>query len=336
MAATLYLVLNAALLFVLLASLVAWGRTLWRSRNLGLRGLFANLVPSQPQQRPFWSPAEAFIMFGTWILIMQVMLVTAVRQGVTLRVDAPAETSEEVTLEAAAESTLETDPSQVVSDAAADQLGQSTLTTEGLLTTVLADSAGKVVAITVVLLWLTIFARSAWRRIGLTVNLRGIRLGLLGALYILPPTMLISAAAAYFVTKYEHPILQSLVGQSSIGVFLVIFIGTAVITPIYEELMVRGCLQGGLQGWADRDEPGQAEGDPAPAWRPRAWWPLIATSVLFGAMHLNHGAAAIPLFFLSLGLGYLYRQTGSLAAPIVVHMILNGTTLVAEFTRLQM
>lgn len=62
-------------------------------------------------------------------------------------------------------------------------------------------------------------------------------------------------------------------------------------------------------------------------WTPTAVWPIVLTSVVFAVMHWGQGLAPIPLFFLSLGLGYLYRQTGSLVPPILVHFTLNGFTM---------
>jgi len=56
--------------------------------------------------------------------------------------------------------------------------------------------------------------------------------------------------------------------------------------------------------------------------------PIILSSALFAVMHLGQGAAPIPLFFLSLGLGYLYQRTRCLTACIVVHAMLNGQSMV--------
>ncbi|MEX1039795.1 MAG: CPBP family intramembrane glutamic endopeptidase [Pirellulaceae bacterium] len=56
--------------------------------------------------------------------------------------------------------------------------------------------------------------------------------------------------------------------------------------------------------------------------------PIILSSLLFAVMHLGQGAAPIPLFFLSLGLGYLYQRTRCLTACIVVHAMLNGQSMV--------
>ena len=53
------------------------------------------------------------------------------------------------------------------------------------------------------------------------------------------------------------------------------------------------------------------------------WTPILVSAGLFAAAHIGQGAAPIPLFFLAIGLGYLYRQTGSIVPGIVVHFLLN-------------
>ncbi len=69
-------------------------------------------------------------------------------------------------------------------------------------------------------------------------------------------------------------------------------------------------------------------------WTPTAIWPIVVASILFAVMHWGQGLAPIPLFFLSMGLGYLYRQTGSLVPSIVVHFVLNGFTMSATLLEL--
>ena len=46
-------------------------------------------------------------------------------------------------------------------------------------------------------------------------------------------------------------------------------------------------------------------------------------------MHLGSGPDVIPLFFLALGLGYLYRQTHSIWPGFIVHTLLNAWSMVA-------
>jgi membrane protease YdiL (CAAX protease family) len=76
--------------------------------------------------------------------------------------------------------------------------------------------------------------------------------------------------------------------------------------------------------------PPEAEPSPqprrAPRW-PRGLVPVLLSSSLFALAHLGQGAAPIPLFFLGIGLGYLYRRTHRLLPCILVHMLVNATSM---------
>jgi membrane protease YdiL (CAAX protease family) len=201
-------------------------------------------------------------------------------------------------------------------------------TTSDFLASIAATSIGGLAGIAIMLLWLRLFDHDAPRKLGLDFCSEDLWLGLKASLLILPPVMLVSAAAAYFV-KYEHPVLESLTHVSTPTVLFATFIGTAIVTPLVEEFLVRVLLQGALQGIADRGT------DEETTWTPRAFWPVVVSSLIFSALHFGQGAAPIPLLALSLGLGYLYRQTGSILPPMIVHMVLNGLTLIVEFLKLQ-
>lgn len=56
-------------------------------------------------------------------------------------------------------------------------------------------------------------------------------------------------------------------------------------------------------------------------------WPVLVSSGIFALLHWGHGPDPIPLFVLALGLGYLYRQTHRILPGIVVHMALNGVSM---------
>jgi hypothetical protein len=60
-----------------------------------------------------------------------------------------------------------------------------------------------------------------------------------------------------------------------------------------------------------------------PARRPSGT-PIVVSSGLFSPAHLGNGPDPIPIFFLALGLGYLYRQTHRLWPGIVVRALLNA------------
>ncbi|XZE51697.1 CPBP family intramembrane glutamic endopeptidase [Planctomycetaceae bacterium SH139] len=66
-----------------------------------------------------------------------------------------------------------------------------------------------------------------------------------------------------------------------------------------------------------------------------ARWPLVISSLVFAAAHAGQGPAPISLFFLALGLGYLYRQTGRIWASVVVHVFLNGLTTIVTLAASQ-
>jgi membrane protease YdiL (CAAX protease family) len=57
------------------------------------------------------------------------------------------------------------------------------------------------------------------------------------------------------------------------------------------------------------------------------WMPIVITSLMFSVVHLGQGPAPIPLFFFSIGLGYLLRRTGSLIPCVAVHFLLNIVSL---------
>lgn len=217
-----------------------------------------------------------------------------------------------------------------------DQDSTPMVVAESVINKSLIVSAGGSIALAAAAVWLTLtapeIARSGqlFKRIGLTASRGDLKLGFGGAAMILPLVLGINWLASQWVAPYEHQVLKDLAGTPTPDVLLVLFVSTALVTPVIEEVLFRLLLQGGLQAMVDPD---RGEGR---MWSPVSHLPIVATSLLFAALHFDQGAAPIPLFFLSLGLGYLYRQTGSLTAPILVHVILNALTLVATFAEFAM
>jgi len=70
---------------------------------------------------------------------------------------------------------------------------------------------------------------------------------------------------------------------------------------------------------------------PTDAMKP-ALWPILLASAVFAALHIGHGHAPIPLFFLAVGLGYLYQRTHRVLPCIIVHMALNASSLLLLWT----
>lgn len=58
-------------------------------------------------------------------------------------------------------------------------------------------------------------------------------------------------------------------------------------------------------------------------------WPSLVTGVLFGLAHFSYGLSFIPLIVLGTILGLLYRATHSIWPSLVVHFMLNGSSMLA-------
>lgn len=56
-------------------------------------------------------------------------------------------------------------------------------------------------------------------------------------------------------------------------------------------------------------------------------WPVFVSGTLFGLAHYSYGVSFIPLIFLGIVLGYLYRATHSIVPSLVVHFTLNSIAM---------
>jgi membrane protease YdiL (CAAX protease family) len=158
------------------------------------------------------------------------------------------------------------------------------------------------------------------------------------------PVLVVQLALVQWVPT-KHPLIEML-RESGDTTFLPVAAFSAIIAaPIFEEVFFRLILQGWLEkvmsafrrtsprGNVDRHvsfegdtPPNAAESavddlDPAPS---VSWIPILVSSSLFSLAHVGHGPDWLPLFFLALGLGYLYQRTGRIQSCIVVHVLLNA------------
>ncbi|MGH2545074.1 MAG: lysostaphin resistance A-like protein [Ardenticatenaceae bacterium] len=89
-----------------------------------------------------------------------------------------------------------------------------------------------------------------------------------------------------------------------------------VVAPIAEEVMFRGFLFAGLQKFLS----------PLAA--------VLGSAALFGALHLQPFAFPV-LFLLGILLATLYYRTQSLWPPILMHLVVNVTAILAQYVALQ-
>jgi membrane protease YdiL (CAAX protease family) len=148
----------------------------------------------------------------------------------------------------------------------------------------------------------------------------------------------------------KHPLLELVQGDPTSLNWALTAVSALVLAPLAEEFLFRGALLGWLDRWAagvDRLKPATDiavepveiwyEAEPTPD--PSLGWRLpaanAAVSALFAAMHAQVWPTPLPIFFLSLGLGFLYQRTGSMVAPIVLHATFNGISTLILYLTLQ-
>jgi len=141
----------------------------------------------------------------------------------------------------------------------------------------------------------------------------------------------------------EHDLLRVLGQSAEPWVRVALAAGAVVVAPLSEEMLFRGHAQTILRRALARlgpaaaapqggrgfplDAPHASEDTevvfvPAtpPAWA--TWGAVVLASMLFASVHDRWTWP--PIFFLSLGLGWVYERTGNLWAPVAVHAAFNA------------
>jgi membrane protease YdiL (CAAX protease family) len=291
-------------------SVSVWIATLRKSSSF--LDAVQRLCPARDRVRPFWTPLDSFFLYFAYPMFFAMTYLAMGQFGLIALPKADA---------GFLEFQIPTDP----------------------VAKAVVAIVGGVIATCVILGFLRVRNRYAMSASGWRWFTSDIGRGLLWSLLLLPPVLLLSTVVSQYV-QYEHDVLTELKwvqGPAAVGLVL---LATGIVAPATEEFLFRGLMQGmmeyidsfrrksmGIRIDTAGDDPRASPTATAEPWRPGGVWPVVASSFLFAAAHTGQGAAPIPLFFLALGLGWLYRQTGSLVAPIVVHCVLNLMTLTANF-----
>jgi membrane protease YdiL (CAAX protease family) len=159
--------------------------------------------------------------------------------------------------------------------------------------------------------------REGLRRMGLSLQAlpRGIVLGILAIIVVLPLMFCVSAASesVWRSIHYEHPeahdmLLMLTRDHQSVLMTVAIVASATIIAPLAEEMFFRGCIQTIIRystNWP--------------------WLAIIITSLLFALIHPLWTAP--PIFFLSVCLGYLYERTANLWACMILHALFNSCSI---------
>lgn len=193
----------------------------------------------------------------------------------------------------------------------------------GLAIGTLANMAGNVSAAIFALVWIM------WRNKATAADFGwearawrdDIRLGAAAFAAVAAPVYGLQFMLSQFVEE-QHPIIEVLQRHPSATLFVLAGLSAVVVAPLAEEFFFRVLLQGWLESARPLDELSE-ETAPSRDAQPRAS-AILVSSLLFAALHIGHGAAPIPLFFLALSLGYLYQRTHRLLPSATVHFCLNA------------
>jgi membrane protease YdiL (CAAX protease family) len=138
---------------------------------------------------------------------------------------------------------------------------------------------------------------------------------LAGSAFIIPLIGWVAILADWLMKKYhiEHPMKHDLlkIMDEAPGVLrqVLIAFSAVVIAPLFEEFLFRGHLQTLLSRVTQLP-----------------WVAVVVTSMVFALAH--PWFTWIPIFVLSICLGYLYERTGNLWVSVLVHAMFNGFSIV--------
>lgn len=137
----------------------------------------------------------------------------------------------------------------------------------------------------------------------------GAMYGVIGYIALVPVLLGIMIAIFYVVKLigYEppvQPIVEVFMKEKETSILWMSALFAAIFGPIAEEIFFRGFMY------------------PAVKKKFGIFWAMAGTSAIFAFLHA-HIVGFLPIMFLGLLLAYLYEKTGSLVAPIVVHVTHN-------------
>ena len=113
---------------------------------------------------------------------------------------------------------------------------------------------------------------------------------------------------AFHLEPAPQPIFTLYLAENRAPILGWLLVLVTLVGPAAEEIFFRGLVHGWLRG------------------RVGAWVSIGLTAFVFALMH-NDIVAFLPIFLLGLIFGWVYEKTGSLAAPVAIHVLHNGGML---------
>ena len=138
--------------------------------------------------------------------------------------------------------------------------------------------------------------------------------GIKGWLTIVPFVLLISLIMNTLIDNQNgsNPLLEIVLNNKNFLSFVLLFVTTTLLAPLFEEIIFRGVLLPTLS-----KDFGKISG-------------IIVSAFIFALAHLSLGEMP-PLFVLGIGLGITRIASGSLFSSVVMHSLWNGLTFLNLF-----
>ncbi len=137
--------------------------------------------------------------------------------------------------------------------------------------------------------------------------------------FIVLPVIIFAGYVADYVLRYfdlvpeQQEILRKVLEEDSLAVLTFMVSFGVLAAPIMEELVFRGFLQSAVRNTLGKQKA------------------ILVSGLLFAIVHLDV-YIFLQIFILGLLLAYLFEKTGSLIAPITVHIFHNSATLAIVLT----
>jgi len=138
--------------------------------------------------------------------------------------------------------------------------------------------------------------------------------GIKGWLTIVPFVLLISLVMNILIDNQNgsNPLLEIVLNNKNYLSFLILFLTTTLLAPLFEEIIFRGILLPTLSRYFG------------------TILSIIVSAFIFALAHLSLGEMP-PLFILGIGLGITRVASGSLLSSVIMHSLWNGMTFLNLF-----
>jgi len=151
----------------------------------------------------------------------------------------------------------------------------------------------------------------------LSSSFKNILSGITGYIFMLPLLFTVLAVSVWLLniigyTPPPQPVFEVFMKESRSRVLLFLTIFVSVFGPIIEEMFFRGFMYSAI-----KKRFGVLIG-------------MILSASIFSVLHTNI-VGFLPIMVLGMFLAYLYEKTGSLVAPMVVHIIHNSVIIAFVF-----